>query len=277
MQQYSRGPLTFDVDDSGPADGPVMVLLHGFPENRTSWWGVTPHLVDAGFRVLAPDQRGYSPGARPPRRRDYVLSELVDDVIALIDAAGAERVHVVGHDWGGAVAWGLAQMRPERLLSMTSLTTPHPSALTRSLLTSTQALRSYYMALMQLPGLPELAISARGGANFKRGLIDSGLAPDAAERYAAPMRDKSAARGGVNWYRGLPLSRVKAERIREVPVLYVYATKDRVLGRAAADLTGNYVDGPYRYEVVEGASHWLPEEAPETVAKLLIEHAQTRN
>jgi pimeloyl-ACP methyl ester carboxylesterase len=199
----------------------------------------------------------------------------VDDVIALIDAAGAERVHVVGHDWGGAVAWGLAQMRPERLLSMTSLTTPHPSALTRSLLTSTQALRSYYMALMQLPGLPELAISARGGANFKRGLIDSGLAPDAAERYAAPMRDKSAARGGVNWYRGLPLSRVKAERIREVPVLYVYATKDRFLGRAAADLTGNYVDGPYRYEVLEGYSHWLPEEAPELVAKFLIEHAST--
>ena len=112
MDSYRRGDLTFDVTDSGPADGEVVVLLHGFPQNRHSWRLVTPALVAAGYRVLAPDQRGYSPGARPAGRRAYVTRELVDDVVALIDAAGAERVHLVGHDWGALVAWALGLQAP---------------------------------------------------------------------------------------------------------------------------------------------------------------------
>src|SRR3954454_25376929 len=103
MQQFSRSGFTFDVSDDGPADGPVLVLLHGFPENRSSWAAMTSLLVDAGFRVLAPDQRGYSPGARPTSRRSYAMPELVADVLALVDASDAARVHVVGHDWGGGV------------------------------------------------------------------------------------------------------------------------------------------------------------------------------
>src|SRR5205814_3021424 len=138
-----------------PGDGEVIVLLHGYPETKESWDGVIPGLVDGGYRVLAPDQRGYSRRARPKGRRAYGSEHLVGDVLALADAAGAERFHVVGHDWGGAVAWYCAMWHPERVKTMTSLATPHPSAFVRSLLTSTQLLHSWYFLLYQLPAIPE--------------------------------------------------------------------------------------------------------------------------
>lgn len=276
MQQFSRDELTFDVTDTGPADGPVVVLLHGFPENRSCWLAVTPLLVDAGFRVLAPDQRGYSPGARPLRRRSYVMPELVADVLALVDASGAAKVHVVGHDWGGGVAWAFAHAHPDRLHTVTSLTTPHPRAFAKAMVVGTQALHSWYMAMFQLPLLPEAAITARGGTNFRRGLVKSGLTEEAADRYATPLRDRAAARAAVNWYRGLPLSRAPKGKVT-VPAMYVYATEDQFLGRKAADLTADYVAAPYRYEVLEGRTHWLPEEAPEDVARLLVEHARAHS
>lgn len=279
MHEFSRGGLTFDVSDSGTgtdAGAPVVVLLHGFPENRTSWQAVTPLLTAAGFRVLAPDQRGYSPRARPLRRRDYVMRELVADVLALVDAAGAAKVHVVGHDWGGGVAWAFAHTHPDRLHTVTSLTTPHPRAMAKSMVVGTQAFHSWYMGMFQLPLLPELAITARGGRNFTRSLVDAGLTEEAAERYAAPLRDRTAARAAVNWYRGLPLSRAPKGKVT-VPALYVYATGDRFLGRKAADLTADYVAAPYRYEVLEGRSHWLPEEAPQDVARMFVEHARAHS
>jgi pimeloyl-ACP methyl ester carboxylesterase len=276
MHQFSRDGFSFDVSDDGPSDGPVVVLLHGFPENRSSWLAMTPLLVDAGFRVLAPDQRGYSPGARPSGRRSYVMRELVADTLALVDAAGAEKVHVVGHDWGGAVAWAFAHAHPDRLHTVTSLTTPHPRAMAKAMVTGTQALHSWYMAVFQLPFLPETTITARGGANFRRSLVKSGLSKEAADRYATPLADRAAARAAVNWYRGLPLSRAPQGKVT-VPAMYVYATGDAFLGRKAADLTANYVAAPYRYEVLEGRSHWLPEEAPEDVARLVVEHARAHS
>ena len=126
MDQYSRGELVFDVIDDGPADGPVVILLHGFPQLNTSWDGVIPKLTARGYRCLAPNQRGYSRGARPTRRRDYRMSELVGDVRALIDASGAQRVHLVGHDFGALVTWFAAAQMPDRLATATALSTPHP-------------------------------------------------------------------------------------------------------------------------------------------------------
>jgi len=152
VKTFSRGPLTFDVVDGGPPDGPPVILLHGFPETSASWADVVPGLHRHGFRTLAPDQRGYSRGARPKGRRSYSIAELVRDVVALADAAGAERFHLVGHDWGGIVAWHFASAHPERLLTVTSLSTPHPAAFQDSLLRSTQLLKSYYMFAFQLPG-----------------------------------------------------------------------------------------------------------------------------
>jgi pimeloyl-ACP methyl ester carboxylesterase len=271
MQQFTRGPLTFDVTEAGPPDGDVIVLLHGYPENRTCWNAVTPLLTQAGYRVLAPDQRGYSPGARPLRRRDYRMSELTGDVIALIDASGAERVHVVGHDWGGAVAWAVATAYPDRLHTLTSLCTPHGSALQRSMVTSNQLLHSWYMLFFQLPWLPELTLAPAADKTLRRSLRKTGLPDEAIERYVMPLRQPGAARAAINWYRGLPLSGRLGGPVR-VPTLYVYPTGDAFLGRKAAELTARHVDAPYRFEVLDGLSHWLPEEAPDIVARLVLEH-----
>ena len=271
MNEFTRGGFTFDVDDSGPAGGQVVVLLHGYPENRSSWRAVTPLLTAAGYRVLAPDQRGYSPRARPTRRRDYRVGELVEDIVALIDASGVDKVHLVGHDWGGAVAWGFAMLHPERLHTVTSLTTPHPRAFVASMVRSNQLLHSWYMLFFQLPGLPEMGYT-RMEKQTRQALARSGLSDEAADRYVTPLKEPGAARAAINWYRGMPLSRPIPGKVT-VPALYVYATKDMFLGRKAADLTGNYVDAPYTYEVIDGATHWLPEQNADTVALLLIEHA----
>lgn len=271
MIEFSRDGLTFDVTDAGPPDGDVVVLLHGYPENRTSWDALTPYLTEAGCRVLAPDQRGYSPRARPHRRRDYRMRELVEDTVALIDASGADRVHLVGHDWGGGVAWATATLHPERLKTVTSLTTPHPRAMLAAMGRSTQLLRSWYMLFFQLPWLPEQAYRPGMEKRLRATLEQTGLPSEAVDRYITPLKEPGAARAAINWYRGMPLSRPIPGKVT-VPAMYLYATRDRFLGRKAADLTGGYVDAPYRYEVLDGLTHWLPEEAPDVVAKLLLEH-----
>lgn len=272
MKEFSRGDRVFDVTDEGPVDGEVVVLLHGYPENRSSWLAVTPLLTAAGYRVLAPDQRGYSPRARPLRRRDYRITELVGDVLALVDASGAGRVHLVGHDWGGAVAWAFATLHPDRLKTVTSLTTPHPRAFLGSMLRSGQLLHSWYMLFYQLPWLPEQGYTPRMEKTLRRTLAKTGLPEDAIDRYVTPLTEPEAARAAINWYRGLPLSKPLHGKVT-VPTLYVYATGDAFLGRKAADLTGDHIDAPYRYEVLDGMSHWLPEQAPDVVARLVLEHA----
>src|SRR3954464_9787574 len=273
MREFQRADMTFDVTDSGPADGPVVVLLHGYPENRTSWDAVTPLLVEAGFRVLAPDQRGYSPRARPKGRRAYATQHLAGDVVALLDAAGADKAHVVGHDWGGAVAWAVAEQHPHRLHTVTSLTTPHPRAMEKAMVTGTQAFKSWYMFMFQLPVLPELSFSDRMQQRLRATLRGTGLSDEAINRYVTPLREPGAATAALNWYRGAPFSARLPGKVA-VPTLYVYATKDAFLGRKAADLTGDYVTAPYRYEVLDGATHWLPEEAPDVVARLVTDHAR---
>jgi pimeloyl-ACP methyl ester carboxylesterase len=277
MDSYRRGELRFDVVDRGPAGGEAVVLLHGFPQWAASWDRVVPPLVDAGLRALAPDQRGYSPGARPVGRRAYRIEELVGDTIALLDAAGIRRAHVVGHDWGGGVAWSLAMWHPDRLASLTALSTPHPTALLRSLPRSAQLLRSWYIAAVQLPAVPErlLAVGTPAGRDrLVRVLAGAGLAADRArdcvDRLAAP----GALTATLNWYRAMPLARPRTPRRVTVPTLYVWGSGDRFVGRAAAEGTAHQVDGPYRLEVLEGAGHWLPDQHPRRVADLIASHVR---
>ena len=131
MDSFHHDGLRFEVSDSGPQEGDLVIALHGFPRTRRSWDDLTPLLTGQGFRVLAPNQRGYSPGCPAPRSAGLRLERLAADVVALADQAGAERFHVLGHDWGGAVAWSLAAWHPERLRTMTSLATPHGRAFLR--------------------------------------------------------------------------------------------------------------------------------------------------
>jgi pimeloyl-ACP methyl ester carboxylesterase len=275
--EYRNGNLVFDVRDEGPSDGDVVILLHGFPQTKAAWDGVIPGLVAAGYRVLAPDQRGYSPRARPAGRRSYAGSHLVGDVLALADAANAESFHVVGHDWGGAVAWNTAMWHPDRVRTVTSIATPHPAAFRRALLTSTQLLRSWYFLMFQLPRLPEwVATSKRGRPQFRQALLRSGLPEDKLDEYLAVFDDPDAPTCIFNWYRGVAFTPPSdMSQPVTVPTLYIYGARDIALGRKGAELTADYARAHYRSEPLDDASHWIPEEAPDTVVRLLLEHLAT--
>lgn len=267
MDQFNRGPLTFDVREGGPPGGEPVVLLHGFPQDKDSWLGIEPLLHEAGCRTLAFDQRGYSPGARPKGRREYTGDKLADDVVALLDAAGLDSAHVVGHDWGGGVAWGVASNHPDRIRSLTVLSTPHPGALVEAGRKSTQGLKSWYMFAFQLPKLPEYFISH---AKLADGLTRSGLPAESAAHNAARMGEPGAATGAINWYRGLPFTLREPIHRTTVPTTYVWSNGDAFLGRYAAEATAKYVKADYRFVEVPG-NHWLPETQPAEMAKLIIE------
>jgi pimeloyl-ACP methyl ester carboxylesterase len=272
MQQYVHDGLTFDVTDRGPPDGPAVILLHGFPEDRHCWGALAGPLAAAGYRTLAPDQRGYSPGACPRRRRSYTLERLASDVLALADAAGAARFDVVGHDWGAAVAWYLAGAHGHRVRSLTALSVPHPRAVVEALSHSRQALRSWYMLYFQLPGLPELMLSATGGARLSALLRRLGLDASTADRYARRAATPGAMTGPLNWYRALPFDARSRAGPVTTPALFVWGERDRFVTRAAAERCGHHVGGPYRFVPLPEADHWLPSGAPHLVAPPLLQH-----
>jgi pimeloyl-ACP methyl ester carboxylesterase len=272
LDTYIRQGLSFDVTDIGPTDGRVVILLHGFPEDRHCWDQVAASLVEAGYRVIAPDQRGYSPGARPSGRRSYTAQKLRDDVLALADVAGATRFDLIGHDWGGGVAWDLAARRPERVRSLVALSTPHPRALRDSLFHSRQALRSWYMLFFQLPWLPEMLLRRAGPERAADGLIKAGLDRDTALRYAARMVTRGAMTGPINWYRALPYSARDPISDVKVPTLYIWGDGDAYLTRWAAEATARHVTARYRFEALSGASHWLPSAEPTRITSMILSH-----
>jgi pimeloyl-ACP methyl ester carboxylesterase len=272
MDHYRRDDLTFDVRDAGPADGPVAVLLHGFPQHNDSWDAVIDRLTAAGYRCLAPNQRGYSPGARPTRRRDYRIPELVADLGALIDASGARRVHLVGHDWGAAVAWAAAAAMPERLATVSPISVPHPAAFLKSFVTSRQGLASWYMYAFQLPRLPEWSMLRRNGSLLAKSLQQAGQTPALAQRDARAMSEPGALTAAINWYRAMPLSNPRAITQKvSVPTLYVWSDQDIALLPQSAHNTGRYVTGEYRFEILPGVSHWIPDQQPDKLADLLLD------
>jgi pimeloyl-ACP methyl ester carboxylesterase len=275
VDQFFRDGLTFDVRDAGPADGEPVVLLHGFPQDSRAWDRLAPVLHGAGLRTLAPDQRGYSPMARPRGRAAYRSRALVDDVLALLDAAGLERAHVVGHDWGAAMGWALAAWHPDRVRTLTALSVPHPGAMAKAMVTSDQALRSTYMAAFQVPFVPEQALLAAGGAPLRRMLRRSGLPDHLAEHYVSRMREPGALTAALNWYRALPWHAGDPVGRVGMPTLHVWSTGDTFLGRTATEDTARFCSADYRLEVLEGVPHWIPELAAEQVGELVVAHVRT--
>ncbi len=274
MDQVERDGLRFPVADHGPPDGPAVLLLHGFPQTQHSWDAVVPALAEAGFRVLVPAQRGYSPTARPAGRRRYVLPELAADALAVADAARLEQVHVVGHDWGAVVAWHLAMHHPARVRTLTALSVPHPAAMARAALRGDQLLRSWYVLAIQLPWMAELGLRAGHGRWVAGALQRTGLPPAHAQRSAALLREPGAATAMLAWYRALPLALRPSARplpVR-VPTLYLWSDGDRYLGRAAAEACERYVAAPFELVVLRGVPHWIPEVAPDEVVRQVLAH-----
>jgi pimeloyl-ACP methyl ester carboxylesterase len=272
--QFHNDGLRFEATSTGPVDGRTIIALHGFPNDRTAFDAVGDRLAASGYRVLAPDQRGYSAGARPPHRRDYRLSCLVGDILSLADQAGADRFDLVGHDWGAVVAYHLAARHPNRVRTVTALSAPHPGAWLRSLVQSTQALRSGYMAFFQLPVLPERMLAGRSGDRLRRALVGSGLNADHARRYATRAAEPGGLTGPLHWYRAIPYN---ARRIAHVPVptTLIYGDEDQFITSTAAELTGRWITGPYELQVWKGVSHWIPEQEPDRLAAAIGRHVAT--
>ena len=275
-----RNGLTFDVRRGGPSNGEPVLLLHGFPQTGAMWAAVASGLEQRGYRTVAPDQRGYSPGARPPGGRPYRLPELVDDAAAVVDQVAGGPVHVVGHDWGGSVAWMLAASRPELVRTLTTISGPHLAAYLRSTGRPRQALAAWYVPVFGVPGLVERVLdpdTAAGRRRFVRSLGRAGHRPADAERDAALLgRDGLA--GGLAWYRAASLVSFRRLHRAKVaaPTLLLRGDRDTAVLQPSIEMSAGYATGPCRVVVLPGVSHWAPDQAPEQIVPLIADHLAGR-
>lgn len=272
MRTYEvvRDGVRLPVRDHTGRYGPPILALHGWPQDGTCWDGVAAALTATGRRVVVPDLRGSRPAAAPAGRWAYRTAALVADVRAIIDAVG-EPVHLVGHDWGSALAWYVAASQPDLVRTLTAVSVPHPGAFARSLLTSRQVVASWYLAAFQLPWLPELYLGTphRASALLQR----TGLPRRYADAYAARLADRRVARGGLNWYRAALLTGPRLLRARlRAPVLQVWSDRDVALTDAAMRRGRFHTEAAFAYEVLHDVPHWIPETAPDRLAELILRH-----
>ncbi len=267
--ELAVGPYTFPARSAGPSDGQLVLLLHGFPESSWEWRDQIEALSSARFHAVAPEQRGYSPGARPDRIDDYAIDLLVGDVIGMADGLGAETFHLAGHDWGAIVAWHLAASHAERLQTLTIVSVPHPTAWAAAFddPASDQPQRSSY-----IPDLQKLGSEDGMGVDYLRHVFDaSGLADIDTEPHVALLGDREAMRAALNWYRAYDFTTMGLPDVT-VPTLFAWSPEDMAIAREGAELTGRHVDAPYRFEVIEKIGHWIPELAPTELSGMLLEH-----
>ena len=269
---------TFTADVVGPDSGPLVLLLHGFPQSRHTWRAQLPALADAGFRAVAIDQRGYSPGVRPDPAdlASYHLDRLVDDALAVAGACGAETFHLVGHDWGGAVSWTVAHRHPERLASLAVLSRPHPSAFQEALQSDAdgQRHRSRHHRAFDDPNTAALLL-ADDARRLRRGLVDNGVPDDAADLYVSVLGTVDALDAALAWYRATSLGAVAIGAVR-VPTTYLWGDHDHTVGRTAAEATARYVDAPYELVEIAGGGHFLTDDHPDEVTSARLRHLTSR-
>jgi pimeloyl-ACP methyl ester carboxylesterase len=258
----------------GPETATVALMLHGFPQFADSWLPVMNEVASAGFRAVAVNQRGYSSGARPFDRDEYDIEKLVGDVGGFADALGAREFHILGHDWGAYVAWVYASRCPQRIRSLTSLCTPHPNALLHAMQNDAdQKQRSQYISLFRMPtGAAENYFAADDYAALRR-VYQGKVAEQSVDENIKRFKQDHALTAALNWYRALDID-TRFGKVK-VPTLYVWASADQALGEVAALDSANYVDGRYRFEVLEARSHWVLDEVPEAVSRMIVEHLRS--
>ncbi len=274
----ARSGLTFTTDVMGPADGPLVLLLHGFPESRHSWRQALPRLAAAGYRAVAPDQRGYSPDARPDPKdlSNYVFEKLIADAVDIADTSGAagKRFHQVGHDWGGQVSWGVADTHPERLASLTILSRPHPSSFKRALQMpdGEQKNRSrHHRAFLEADTGPKLL--ADNAKRLRDGLFGQGVPSAALEEHLSVLGNPEAIEGALAWYRANAGLAAEIGLIK-VPTLYIWGDADATVGPTAAKGTGEFVSAAFGMEVLPGVGHFVMDQAAEKATDLLLAHLE---
>ncbi|SDN71780.1 alpha/beta fold hydrolase [Allokutzneria albata] len=267
--EIQLGELTFDVLASGPESAEPVLLLHGFPQTAHSWHRVVALLNAAGLRTYAPNQRGYSPGARPEEVADYAVPNLVRDVVGIADALGLDSFHLVGHDWGAAVAWSTAIAHPERVRTLTAVSVPHPAAFAWARANDPdQVKRSEYINLFRMPGRAEEVLLANDAESLRK-VFGTALPVEDTEIHVRAMSEPGALTAALNWYRAAALSEGAAPPAR-VPTTHIWSTADVALGETGARKCAEFVDAPYELRVLDGVSHWIPDEAPEAVAHAVL-------
>jgi epoxide hydrolase 4 len=271
-----NGPVELHAAAAGPADGPVVLLLHGFPEFWHGWRKQIEPLAAAGFRVIVPDQRGYNKSSKPRGVAAYALPELVSDVIAIADQLGQQRIFLAGHDWGAAVAWGVALLHPERIAKLAILNVPHPSVMRRYLMKNrSQRRKSWYIFFFQLPYLPEIFLSA---SNFRKGIASLAsssrpgtFSPEDFAEYRAAWSQPGALTAMINWYRAALRHRPSfPDRTVCVPTRILWGQRDAFLMFEMAQDSLRYCS---KAELIPfpDATHWLQHEEPDCVSELLID------
>jgi pimeloyl-ACP methyl ester carboxylesterase len=276
MTRVAARAFTFDVDVAGPDDGAPVLLLHGFPANRHMWAPVVPFLHAAGLRTVAPDQRGYSPDARPQEVEAYRVDVLAADALGILDALDLTGpAHVVGHDWGSVVGWRLAAHHAARVRTWTAVSVPHPAAFDAAVADDAdQRERSSYIRLFRQPGKAEELLLADGAARLRRLFADADLSDAGVERYVAPLREPGALTAALAWYRAYGRDLAGDPTPVTVPTTYVWSDADVAIGATAARGCGAHVRADYRMVTLGGISHWIAEQAPAVLAGAIIDRTR---
>jgi pimeloyl-ACP methyl ester carboxylesterase len=265
--------IRFHLETDG--DGPLILLLHGFPQTSYQWHHVLPMLASHGYRVVAPDLRGIGESSRPTRVKDYRLSVLGDDVAALIRALGEERAHVIGHDWGGIIAWEVGFSHPEAVDRLVIVNAPPAPAMVRTLLTSLRQLgRSWYIFFFNLPFLPERFLTGGHSRIMPRLLEPGHFSAEEIQVYADAICRPRAAWAGLAYYRAASravfadLRRVRHKKVAS-PTLVIWGEPDPALGKELTQHLNRYVSGPLQIQYVPDAGHWVIQDFPERFVELV--------
>lgn len=262
---------TFDALAAGPRDGREVLLLHGFPQGAIEWEEQLRALADAGYRAVAPDQRGYSAGVRPTDVAGYAFDTLKEDVLRIADALGWKRFDLVGHDWGAVTGWVMADRHADRVRTLTAVSIPHPRPFVEALRTDPdQQRRSAYLRMFAEPGVAEQAMLGNDAEGLRR-MLSQAIEPSKVDIYIRRLSEPGVFTAVLNWYRATPPDAVDAAKIT-VPTLYVWGSADVGVGSVAAHGTQAWVSAPYRFEVFDGISHWVPEQAAPRLSEALLSH-----
>jgi pimeloyl-ACP methyl ester carboxylesterase len=273
-QRITTPAGTFDAIATGPATGRKVLLLHGVPECGIEWRHQLRALAAHGYRAVAPDLRGYSPGVRPRRVSAYGLDHVVQDVVEIADALGWTRFDLVGHDWGAIAAWVAAARFPLRVRTLTAVSAPHPGALARALRTDPDQRRRWaHLDHLREPGVAERALLADNGARLREGW-PAVIPPERVAQYVRKLTEPGALTAALNWYRANDFAE-DAFRPVSVPTRYLWGEDDEVISPGTAQDTGEWTTGPYWFEVVPGVGHFVPEEAAEQTTLHLLDHLAT--
>ena len=277
LEKITTAPhLTFDALVTGEPGAPLVLLLHGFAESMHCWRAQLTALSDMGYRAIAPSQRGYSPTARPDPRdaSNYHIDRLMDDAMAIVEASGYgdARFHLVGHDWGGSIAWALADRYPLRIASLTVLSRPHPNSFNRALQMpdGDQAHRSRHHKAFLEPGAADIVL-ADDAKWLRERLTANGVPASAIEEHLSVLGNKDAMEAALAWYRARGAIRGPLGPIR-VPTLFIWGDADDTVGRVAAEGTQDFIAAPYRFEILPGVGHFAADQAPGRVCELLLEN-----